>query len=107
MFNGICRARKTGASDQDIASSLDVLKGAVAKQTNNVKIRYYYAGVLKLSGHDNAALREFKFVADNDPSNLDAARELRLAEMRRQQGGSDKDGSSSDGGLFGRFFKRQ
>ena len=101
------RARKTGASDQDIASSLDVLKGAVAKQTNNVKIRYYYAGVLKLSGHDNAALREFKFVADNDPSNLDAARELRLAEMRRQQGGSDKDGSSSDGGLFGRFFKRQ
>lgn len=99
------RARKTGASDQDIASSLDVLKGAVAKQNNNVKIRYYYAGVLKLSGHDNAALREFKFVADNDPSNLDAARELRLAEMRRQQGGHDKE--PGDGGLFGRFFKRQ
>jgi curved DNA-binding protein CbpA len=101
------RARKTGASAQDIAASLDVLKGAVAKQNNNVKMRYYYAGVLKLAGHDNAALREFKFVADNDPSNLDAARELRLAEMRRQQGGHEKEGTASDGGLFGRFFKRQ
>lgn len=100
------RARKPGASEKDIAASLEVLKGAVAKQTNNVKIRYYYAGVLKLSGHDNAALREFKFVADNDPSNLDAARELRLADIRRQQGGHDKESTSGDGGLFGRFFKR-
>jgi curved DNA-binding protein CbpA len=101
------RARKAGASERDIATSLDVLKGAVAKQMNNVKMRYYYAGVLKLAGHDSAALREFKFVADNDPSNLDAARELRLAEMRRPHGGQEKDGASGDGGLFGRFFKRQ
>jgi len=103
------RARKAGASGQDIAASLDVLKGAVAKQMNNVKVRYYYAGVLKLCGHDNAALREFKFVADNDPSNLDAARELRLAEMRRHQGGQgqEKGSTPGEGGLFGRFFKRQ
>jgi curved DNA-binding protein CbpA len=101
------RARKAGASEQDIAASLDVLKGAVAKQTNNVKVRYYYAGVLKLSGHDNAALREFKFVADNDPSNLDAARELRLAEMRRHGGQGGQENAPGEGGLFGRFFKRQ
>jgi len=98
------RARKAGVSEQALAASLDVLKGAVAKQTDNVKIRYYYAGVLKLVGQEAAALREFKFVADNDPSNMDAARELRLAEIRRQQGGGP---GSSEGGIFGRLFKRQ
>ena len=97
------RARKAGASEKDVAASLDVLKGAVGKQGNNVKIRYYYAGVLKLAGHEAAALRELKFVADNDPSNLDAARELRLADIRRQQGPQ----APGEGGLFGRLFKRQ
>lgn len=97
------RARKTGATEADLAASLDVLKRATAKQQDNVKIRYYYGGVLKLAGREAAALREFKFVADNDPSNLDAARELRLAEMRRQTG---PQAASAEGGLFGRFFKR-
>jgi hypothetical protein len=98
------RARKTGATEADVASSLEVLKRATAKQQDNVKIRYYYGGVLKLAGREAAALREFKFVADNDPSNLDAARELRLAEMRRQTGPQSAPAEGSS--LFGRFFKR-
>jgi hypothetical protein len=99
------RARKAGATEEEIKSSLDVLKGAVAKQTNNVKIRYYHAGVLKLAGQDAAALKEFRFVAENDPSNLDAARELRLHEIRKQQKQAEP-ATSEGGGLFGRFFKR-
>jgi curved DNA-binding protein CbpA len=97
------RARKPGASEADLKTSLEVLKGAVTKQENNVKIRYYLAGVLKLSGQDNAALREFRFVADNDPSNLDAARELRLHDIRRNNAAAE---APKEGGLFGRFFKR-
>lgn len=98
------RARKSGAQEADIKSSLDVLKGAVAKQPNNVKMRYYLAGVLKLSGQESAALREFRFVADNDPSNLDAARELRLHEIRRHNAPAEQ--APKEGGLFGRLFKR-
>lgn len=97
------RARKPGASEADIAASLDVLKGAVAKQENNVKMRSYLAGVLKLAGQQAAALREFRFVADNDPSNLDAARELRLHDIRRHNAA---DQAPKEGGLFGRLFKR-
>jgi curved DNA-binding protein CbpA len=96
------RARKSGATEADIANSLEVLKGAVAKQDNNVKMRYYLAGVLKLSGHTAAALREFRFVADNDPSNLDAARELRLHDIRR----NNAPDAAPKEGLFGRLFKR-
>ncbi len=96
------RARRVGATEADINSSLEVLKGAVSKQDNNVKIRYYLAGVLKLSGQQAAALREFRFVAENDPSNLDAARELRLHDMRRH----NVPESPPKEGLFGRLFKR-
>jgi curved DNA-binding protein CbpA len=95
------RARKQGATEADIQQSLEVLKGAVAKQENNVKMRYYYGGVLKLAGQAGQALREFRFVAENDPSNLDAARELRLHDIRRHNA---PDQPSE--GLFGRLFKR-
>jgi curved DNA-binding protein CbpA len=98
------RARKVGATEADMSASLDVLKQAVSKQGNNVKIRYYFAGVLKLAGHVNAALREFRFVAENDPSNLDAARELRLHDIRRNA--PPPEPAPSEGGLFGRLFKR-
>jgi thioredoxin-like negative regulator of GroEL len=95
------RARKVGATEADIASSLEALKGAVVKQHDNVKIRYYLAGVFKLAGQENAALREFRFVAENDPSNLDAARELRLHDLRRNNAPP-----AASEGLFGRLFKR-
>lgn len=100
------RARKAGASEADVAASLDVLKQAVSKQGNNVKIRYYFASVLKLSGHDNAALREFRFVAENDPSNLDAAREIRLRDIRKNAPPPEPAPGEGGGGLFGRLFKR-
>jgi curved DNA-binding protein CbpA len=96
------RARKAGATEADIAASLEALKAAVGKQHDNVKIRYYLAGVLKLSGQESAALREFRFVAENDPSNLDAARELRLHELRRN---NPPEPAPSEG-LFGRLFRR-
>lgn len=96
------RARKPGATEADIQQSLEVLKAAVVKQENNVKMRYYLAGVLKLAGNVSAALREFRFVAENDPSNLDAARELRLHDIRR----NNPPDQPSEGGLFGRLFKR-
>jgi tetratricopeptide (TPR) repeat protein len=98
------RARKVGATEADVSASLEVLKQAVSKQGNNVKIRYYFAGVLKLAGHVNAALREFRFVAENDPSNLDAARELRLHDIRKNA--PPPEPAPSEGGLFGRLFKR-
>jgi curved DNA-binding protein CbpA len=96
------RARKAGVTEADIQQSLEVLKAAVQKQENNVKMRYYYAGVLRLAGHEGAALREFRFVAENDPSNLDAARELRLHDIRRH---NPPEQPASEG-LFGRLFKR-
>ncbi len=96
------RARRPAALPEDINESLNVLRGAVGKQGDNVKIRYYLACVLKLAGQDQLALREFRFVAERDPSNLDAVRELRLHDMRKQ----NQPVASDNSGLFGRLFKR-
>jgi tetratricopeptide (TPR) repeat protein len=96
------RSRRPDASEADIVSSLGMLKKAIAKQTNNVKIHYYLACVLKAAGQTSAALREFRHVAENDPSNVDAVREIRLHEMRR--GNSKR--PAADPGLFGKIFKR-
>ncbi len=98
------RSRRPGVSEEDLKECLEALQAAVQKQSDNVKIRYYLGYVLKLSGKANQALREFRFVADNDPSNLDAVRELRLHDMRRQS--KHPEAPAEGAGLFSRFFKR-
>jgi curved DNA-binding protein CbpA len=96
------RSRRPDATEEDIALSLGMLKKAIAKQTNNVKIHYYLACVLKAAGQSAAALREFRHVAENDPSNVEAAREIRLHDMRR----ANSKQPPGDPGLFGKIFKR-
>jgi curved DNA-binding protein CbpA len=96
------RSRRADASEQDIVSSLAMLKKAIGKQNNNVKIHYYLACVLKAAGQGGAAMREFRYVAEHDPSNVDAARELRLHEMRKGQSKRP----AADPGLIGKLFKR-
>lgn len=98
------RARRPDAKEEDIATSLAMLKKAIAKQGNNVKIHYYLACVLKASGQMAAAIREYKYVAENDPSNVDAAREIRLHEMRK--GNSKQPATEAEAGLLGKLFKR-
>jgi len=57
--------------------------------------------VLKLAGQQGAAMREFRHVAEHYPNNVDAAREIRLHDMRK---GTSK--QPADASLFGKFFKR-
>jgi cytochrome c-type biogenesis protein CcmH/NrfG len=79
-----------------------MLKKAITKQADNVKIHYYLACVLKLAGQQGAAMREFRHVAEHDPNNVDAAREIRLHDMRR---GNSK-APPAEASVFGKFFKR-
>jgi tetratricopeptide (TPR) repeat protein len=96
------RSRRPDATEEDIAASLGMLKKAIAKQTDNVKIHYYLACVLRAAGQAGAAMREYRHVAEHDPSNVDAAREIRLHDMRRAHSKQP----AADPGLFGKIFKR-
>ncbi|MEY4549094.1 MAG: hypothetical protein RL685_5289 [Pseudomonadota bacterium] len=98
------RARRPDAKEEDIATSLGMLRKAIGKQGDNVKIHYYLACVLKAAGQLGPAIREYRYVAERDPSNVDAARELRLHEMRK--GNSKQPPNAGEAGLFGKLFKR-
>ena len=99
---------------------------AIAKLSKAIEISnkceraYFYRGQLnKRLGNSGAALRDFRHAAELNPRNLDAVREVRLFEMRSQNGtlppnkAASKDRDSNNpptpekgGGLFGKLFKK-
>jgi curved DNA-binding protein CbpA len=103
----------------------DVLKmvnDAKKKQPDNQRVLLYRARVLKRSGDLDGAYREFRSIVERDAHNVEAAREVRLHQMRRGKTTTDprrKDGQPSPkgktpeksaskdiGAMFGKLFKR-
>jgi curved DNA-binding protein CbpA len=91
--------RQNGPYD-DLVKLLDQ---AVAKEPANERARFYRAQLLKRAGRSSESIRDFRWILEHNPKNLDAAREIRLHEMRKESGGSAQ---KPAGGLFGKFFKR-
>lgn len=65
-------------------------------QPDNIRVRLIRARVLKRAGDEEGALKEFRRVVSVQPHNVEAARELRLHELRK----TDKKSGLS------KFFKR-
>ncbi len=63
-------------------------------------IHYYRGAVLKRAGRLNDAMRDFRFVNDQDPNNVEAARELRLHKMRVDES------KGKSGTLLNKLFKK-
>jgi len=105
------------------------LNQCVSMEPNNLRIRWYRGQMHKRNGKDKLAIRDFRFIADQDENHLDATREIRLYEMRRagrpssapppghsirpgdsrapQSAGRGSEVKRSDiGQLFGKLFKR-
>jgi curved DNA-binding protein CbpA len=87
---------KTTAFYDDLISQLDMV---IKKQPNLERALSYRATLLKRSGRDEKALRDFRQVVSINPKNIDALRELRLFQMR-------KDKKGKDDGLLGKLFKK-
>jgi tetratricopeptide (TPR) repeat protein len=60
------------------------LDRAVLKERESVSIRFYRGQVLNRLGREEEALRDFRFVLRREPGHVDAARELRLHDMRKR-----------------------
>jgi len=96
---------------------IDKLKKAQSRAKEAEKPNFYLAMTLKRAGQMQAAIIYFKRASIANPRNLDALRELRLWEMRKEKGGNAPGGSSGGKGggkgkdkepqgLFGRLFKK-
>jgi len=112
------RAQTAQSDGVALKPLIDQLNAAVKKEPNNERALYYRGQLLKRIGQMSAAARDFRAVVELNPRHVDAARELRLYQMRRQGGGDsvpppgvtpsaapDKHEKSGKG-LLGKLFKR-
>jgi curved DNA-binding protein CbpA len=104
------------------ADVLKMVNDAKKKQPDNQRVLLYRARVLKRSGDLDGAYREFRSIVERDAHNVEAAREVRLHQMRKGKNTTDprrKDGppapkgktqeksaSKDIGAMFGKLFKR-
>jgi len=96
-----------------------MLDRAVAMSSNCEKAFFYRAMLHKRLGNDKFAARDFRKAAELNPRNLDATREVRLFEMRKQRSSTMPPPSTPNGrpttsppenkgggGLLNKLFKR-
>ena len=76
---------------------IKMLDAVVAKEPDYERALFYRGQLLKRSGFEEMALRDFKKVAKLNPRNIDAAREVRLSKLRNKK---------EEKGLLGRFFNK-
>jgi curved DNA-binding protein CbpA len=111
--------RAASAGYDDIIA---LLNRAVELGPKNERARFWRGEVLKRAGRAELAIKDFRWVVQNNPRHVDAAREVRLFERRRGEhpGDSSRDRVSTPGhgravtssgpadkpGFFGKLFKR-
>ncbi len=78
------------------------LDRALKSNPRHERAHYYKGVVLKRLKRDAEAVRHFRTAAEINPHNVDAAREVRLATMRRES----KPPPAGHGGVLSRLFKK-
>ncbi|MDJ0765252.1 MAG: DnaJ domain-containing protein [Myxococcota bacterium] len=91
---------KQRPSTEGVEDLVGALREAATSYPKSERAHLYLAQMLMRAGHQNEAQRHFGRVLELNPRNIEAARELRLMEMR---GKKTKETAS---GLFKRLFKR-
>lgn len=97
-----------------VDEAIATLVEAVALSEKNDRAHTHLAQAYKRKGDAAKALAHFKLALDANPKNIDAAREVRLADIRARGGDAAKkdDAAKSTtekptaGGLFSKLFKR-
>lgn len=85
----------------DMLKSLNI---ALDDNSKHERAHYYKGLILKRMGKTKEALAHFKLTLQINPRNVDAAREIRLATLRKESIQPGRPGSG--GSLFGKLFKK-
>ncbi len=97
-------ALKPGADASQITLEL---KRALRLAENNVKVHYYRGLALQHLGRHEYALREFRTVLELEPQNLDAARQVRVYEMRLEKSPKGRPSLAPEPENAGGWFRRR
>jgi tetratricopeptide (TPR) repeat protein len=80
---------------------LRALDRALKSNPRNERAHFYKGTILKRVKRDNEAIKHFRAACDINPRNVDAAREVRIAEMRKDSKAPPGPGGS---GILSRLF---
>ena len=97
-------ALKPGADASQITLEL---KRALRLAENSVKVHWYRGLVLQHLGRHEHALREFRNVLELDPRHLDAARQIRIYEMRIEKSPKGRPSLAPEPESAGGWFRRR
>ncbi len=92
--------------DQDPHPQIDMLTKVLETSPNHVRTLWYRGQLYKKVQDSAKAIRDFKHIVRVKPSHVDAARELRVYQMRRQTDPKAGPSSNKTPGLFGSFRKK-
>ena len=99
------RAGKPAASPDDVSASIRMLDTALSFSANHQRSLWYRGSLLKRLGKEGLAILDFRKLLELEPRHVDAAREVRLFEMR---GGVKKEEPAAPSkGLFGGLFGKK
>ena len=77
-----------------LAEMLELVDKALGMHEGHDRAHYYRGAVLRRLGRERDAIRAFRKASTLNPRNVDALREVRLAEMRAKKSGTSLSGST-------------
>ncbi|HMI92409.1 MAG TPA: DnaJ domain-containing protein [Polyangiales bacterium] len=108
--------QKFPGQDAPLHKMLESVDKALAAHERHERANLLKAQILRKMGRQDEALTWFRKVAEINPRNVDAVREVRVATMRAKQSGISLGGKGGKGkgkgkkeepsGLFGKLFKK-
>jgi curved DNA-binding protein CbpA len=102
--------QKFSGKDAPLQKMLESAEAAIALHANHEKANMLKAQILRKLNRPADALEHFKKVADMNPNNIEAVREVRVATMRGATARAKKRAEAESGpvaGLLGKFFKKK
>ncbi|HRI64153.1 MAG TPA: DnaJ domain-containing protein [Polyangium sp.] len=93
---------KTSPVYDDLIRTFDDL---LKKEPTFERALFYRATLLQRAGHADRAFKDFSRALELNPRNIDAAREVRLHQVRTKNKPQETQ-PEKNGGLFGKLFKR-
>ncbi len=95
---------KTGGDVATRASVIASLNKALELSPDHDKAHYYMGVVLKRANQNREALEHFRASAKANPKNIEAVREVRIAEMRSEAPGPKSSDAGDKRTLLGKLF---
>jgi tetratricopeptide (TPR) repeat protein len=121
MLAWLIALKPENQSPEKTKECIQMLDRAIAMSDKCEKGYYWRGALYKRLGRASHAIRDFRRAAELNPRNIDAAREVRLHQMRGGRPSSKPPGAASNrpgpmaprpeenakpGGIFGRLFKK-